>query len=134
MPRVFFSGVVLPERASLSVSNIHSTIVDGEGHTYATITLNIYANQITASVESEEPNLYTLRNLVRSETEFVTNVAGFLFGNGYDVEITKAFDPALTLTQVFGIDIPVVSKRLEGRDATTLLNAIVPLCYGPDAV
>jgi hypothetical protein len=134
MPRVFFSGVVHPERASLSVSNINSTIVDADGRTKATITLNIYANQVTAAVDSEVSDLYTLRNLVRSETEFVTSVAGFLFGYGYDVEITKVFDPQLKDTRVFGIDIPIVSERTKGRDTTALLNAIVPLCYGPDAV
>ena len=134
MPRTFFSGVVLPERAPLSVSNVHSQIVDATGKAHATITLNIYANQVTATVESDEPNLYTLRNLVRSETEFVTSVAGFLLGHGYDVEITKVFDLQLASTQVFGIDIPVVSQRAQGRDVPAVVNAIFPLCYGSDAV
>jgi hypothetical protein len=134
MPRTLFSGVVLPERAPLSVSNVHSQIVDAEGQPYATIILNIWANQVTVTVESDEPNLYTLRNLVRSETEFVTSVAGFLLGYGYDVEITKAFDPQLSLTQVFGIDVPVVAQRAKDRDFVALVNAIIPLCYGDDAV
>jgi hypothetical protein len=134
MPRTLFSGVVLPERASISVSNVHSQIVDAAGKPYAMITLNIYANQVTVAVDSDESDLYTLRNIVRSEAEFVTSVAGFLLGHGYDVEITKAFDPQLSATQVFGVDIPVVSHRAQGRDIAALVNAIFPLCYGRDAV
>lgn len=134
MSKLFFSGVVLPERAPLSVSEVRSQIVGPDGKTYATLVLNIWNNQISVVVESEEPNIFTLRNIVRSEAEFVTNVAGFLRGFGYDIEITKAFGEALDPTQVFGIDIPVLSKRAEGRDLGLLVNAIFPLCFGPDAI
>ncbi|MBK6385754.1 MAG: hypothetical protein IPF71_02460 [Rhodoferax sp.] len=95
MSRIFFSGVVLPERAPLSVSNVHSQIVGPTGAVYASLSLNIWQSQITVAVESDEPNVFTLRNLVRSETEFVTSVAGFLMGYGCDIEITKAFDESL---------------------------------------
>lgn len=134
MPRVFFSGKVLPERAPLSVSEVHSQIVGIDGKAYATLSLNIWQNQITVAVESEEENLFTLRNLVRSEAEFVTSVAGFLLGYGYDIEITKAFGESLVPTQVFGIDIPVLSERAKGKDIGARVNAIFPLCFGEDAI
>ena len=91
MSKVFFSGVVLSERAPLSVSEIRSQVMGPDDKTIVTLALNIWNNQITVVVESDEPNLFTLRNIVRSEAEFVTNVAGFILGYGYDVEITKAF-------------------------------------------
>jgi len=134
MSKLFFSGVVLPERAPLSVSEVHSQIVGPDGKTYATLALNICNNQISVVVESDEPDIFTLRNIVRSEAEFVTNVAGFLCGYGYDIEITKAFGDALDPTQVFGIDIPVLANRTEGRDLGLLVNAIFSLCFGPDAI
>jgi hypothetical protein len=134
MPRTIFSGVVLPERAVLSVSNVHSTVVNDSGQTHATIALNICANQVTVVVDTQETNLLALRNLVRSEVEFVASVAGFIFGNGYDVEITKAFDIDLAFTQVFGVDIPVVAQRKRSRDPSAILNSVVPLCYGPNAI
>ena len=134
MPRTFFSGVVLPERAPLSVSNVHSQIVGPTGAVYASLSLNIWQSQITVTVESEEPNIFTLRNLVRSETEFVTSVAGFLMGFGYDIEITKAFDENLASTRVFGIDIPALTERATGRNIGALVNAIFPLCFGEEAI
>lgn len=134
MPKLYFSGVVLPERAQLSVSEVRSEIRRPDGSTYATLALNIWNNQISVAVDSNEPDIFTLRNVVRSEAEFVTNVAGFLNGFGYDIEITKAFGEALAPTQVFGIDIPVLSERARNRDMGSLVNAIFPLCFGPDAI
>lgn len=134
MTKLFFSGIVLPERAMLSVSEVRSQIVGPDGNAYATLALNIWSNQISVVVESDEPDIYTLRNVVRSEAEFVTNVAGFLCGYGYDIEITKVFGEALEPTHVFGIDIPVLFRRTEGRDIGLLVNAILPLCFGSDAI
>jgi len=134
MPRVFFSGKVIPERAPLSVSEVSSQFVGADGTVYATLRLNIWQNQITVAVESEEADLFTLRNLVRSEAEFVTSVAGFLLGHGYDIEITKAFGESLVPTQVFGIDIPVLAERAKGKDIGGRVNSIFPLCFGEDAV
>mgnify|MGYP001566633949 CR=1 FL=1 len=134
MSKVFFSGVVLSERAPLSVSEIRSQVMGPDDKTIVTLALNIWNNQITVVVESDEPNLFTLRNIVRSEAEFVTNVAGFILGYGYDVEITKAFGEALDPTRVFGIDIPVLSERVKGRDVNAQVNAIFPLCFGRDAI
>ncbi|MEQ1867905.1 MAG: hypothetical protein ABL996_25075 [Micropepsaceae bacterium] len=132
--RRFFSGVVTPERASISVSEVRSLIKKPDGSEYAHLTLNIYNNQITVSVDTEETDIFAVRNFVRSEAEFVTNVAGFLLGYGYDVEITKAFDDTLSQTKVFGIDIPVLAERAKHRDFAASANAIFPLCFGEQAI
>jgi hypothetical protein len=134
MPQLNFSGIVHPERAILSVSTVRSQILGPSGTQIATISLNIQNNQISAVVESDEPNVLTLRNIVRSEAEFLTNIAGFLFGFGYDVEITKVVGPELAPTYVFGIDIPVLANRAQGRDINVLVNAMAPLYFGVDAV
>ncbi len=123
MPRLYFSGLVLPERAPLSVSEVRSQVVRPDGTAYAAIALNIWANQISATVDSDETDLLTLRNLVRSEAEFVTSLAGFLMGFGYDVEITKAFNHDLSSTQVFGIDVAALTARTQGRDLATVTSS-----------
>lgn len=134
MPRSYFSGVVLPERAPISISNVQSQIVDNSGKPYASITLNVWLNQITAAVESDETSIHALRNFVKREAECVTDLAGFLLGFGYDTEITKTFSQDLSATHVFGIDVPVLTQRAQGRDLTTLVNAIFPLCFGVEAI
>jgi hypothetical protein len=130
----YFSGVIHPERASLIVSTVGAKIVGPDGTQYAALSLNVYMNQLSVVVESEEQNLSTLRNVVRSEAEFLVNAAGFIAGHGYDVEITKVFNDSLATTQIFGVDIPVLSERSKSRDVSRLANAIFPLCYGPEAV
>lgn len=134
MSKLYFSGVVLPERAHLSVSEVRSELRSPDGSSYARLALNIFNNQISVIVESDEPDILTLRNVVRLEAEFVANVAGFLSGFGYDIEITKVFGEALTPTLVFGIDIPVLSERAKSRDLGHLVNTIFSLCFGPGAI
>lgn len=133
MARLYFSGLVLPERVVLSVSEVRSQVVDAAGTPRITIALNIWNNQISAVVDTEEPDIFSVRNIVRREAEFITDVAGFLMGHAYDVEITKAFGPELEPTQVFGIEIPVLVARAKGRDLGALVNTIFPLCFGPEA-
>lgn len=134
MKRLYFSGQILPERAPLTVSEIRSQVVSSDGSLVAAIALNIYNNQVTAFVDTDEPDIYTVRNLVRSEVEFVTSVAGFLAGYGYDVEITKGFSDDLKQTRVFGIDIATLVERQQGINFNEAINAIFPLCYGEYAV
>ncbi|MFM9865397.1 MAG: hypothetical protein ACKVRO_17530 [Micropepsaceae bacterium] len=134
MKRRYFSGVVLPQRAPLTITEVRSQIVKADGSEYARLALNVYNNQITVTVETNETDILTIRNLVRSEAEFVTNLAGFLVGYGYDVEITKAFDETLGETQVFGVDIPVLAARAKYRDPMVSANAVFPLCFGELAI
>ncbi len=134
MPRLHFSGVIHPERATLSVSDVHSQIVDADGNARLSIAFNIWLNQVSAIVDTDEADIFTVRNLVRREVEFAADIAGFLLGHAYDVEITKAVGENLSPTQVFGVDIPVLVERAKSRDLVALVNAIFPLCYGSNAI
>ncbi len=134
MKRLYFSGVVLPERAPLTISEVRSQVVDSEGNMTASIALNIYNNQVTAFVDTDESDISTVRNLVRSEVEFVTSVGGFLAGYGYEVEITKVFSEDIQITKVFGIDISALVERQQGINFNEAINAIFPLCYGELAI
>lgn len=133
MQRLYFSGVVLPERALLSVSGYQAQVVRQDGSAYMTIQLNIWNNQVSAAVDTEEPDIFTTRNLVRREVELVTGIAGFILGHSYDVEITKVFGAELTPTYVFGVDIPVLAQRAQERDLGSLVNAIASMCFGGNA-
>lgn len=133
MIRLFFSGIVRPERAVLNIGNIENELRAADG-SKTLIKFNAYNNQITVSIESEkEDNFYTLRNIVRSVVEIVTNVVGFLKGYAYDVEIVKVFSEDLELSHVFGIDIPALEQRNKDRNIKEL-NHIYPLCLGNDGV
>ena len=126
----YLTGVVLPERATLNTAPFGSQILAEDGTPYLSVRIDILANQISARVETDEPNIYTVRNLVRKEVELFTDIAGFLMGHAYDVEIRMAAGPDLESPIVFGIDIPVLAARATGRDLSGLASAILPLCYG----
>jgi hypothetical protein len=126
MQRYFFSGVVLPERAVMSVHDVHLSAYDNRGQELHAV-LN---NQISIRIDTEETDPLTLRNYARAEAEFFVNVAGFPMGHGYDVEVTKVFDQDLSVTHVFGIEIPVVAARAAGGDFNAAVNGIIPLCFG----
>lgn len=133
MKTMYLTGVVLPERATLNMSPFGSQILKEDGTPYLSVRIDLSANQVSARVETAEQNIYTVRNLVRKEVELFTDIAGFLMGHAYDVEIRMAAGPDLESPIVFGIDIPVLAGRATGRDFSGLASAILPLCYGPGA-
>jgi hypothetical protein len=89
MKRLLLTGTVRPERAILTIHNVENELQGPDGKNHK-VRFNVYNNQITALIESEnDEDLYTLRNIVRSVLELVTDVVGFLKGYAYDVEIVK---------------------------------------------
>ena len=55
--RTYSSGLIFPERAPLSLATVRSQIHNREGREVASIALNIYANQVTAAVDSADVEL-----------------------------------------------------------------------------
>lgn len=133
MKKHFFTGVIRPERAVLSIGNIMHGLELADGNR-CTIKFNAYNNQITAVVETDEKeDIYTLRNLVRSNVELITDVIGFIRGYAYDVEIIKAFSEDLEMSQVFGIDIPALAERNKAIPPEAV-NHVYPLCLDTQGI
>jgi hypothetical protein len=135
MKKFFLSGVVHPERAMLSVSNVEHGFQGPDGNAQGQIKFNIYNNQISAFVkwENDAEDILTLRNIVRASVEVITNVMGFLKGYAYDVEITKIFDSDLGLSVVFGIEIPALEERNKKRDFSGVGDVYL-LCFEKEGV
>jgi hypothetical protein len=136
MKRYYFSGIVHPERALMSVEVVPILIQTSDGKDFGTLKFNIYNNQLTAVLECDDDSadLLTLRNHIKVQISSVVNVMGFLKGRAYDIEITKVFNENLDETEIFGIEIPVLEQRNIEIDLNQAANHIHRLLIGVDGI
>ncbi|MCP6758934.1 MAG: invasion associated locus B family protein [Fischerella sp. CENA71] len=141
MKRYYFSGVIHPERAALTVQEVGFKIGKLDGNSCLTLKFSIVCNQITCIVEcdSDDEDIFSLRNLVKSSIETVISLLGFLKGYAYDIEITKVFDEECSFCWVFGIDLPSVENIYSSfnKDIEKLneaINSIGHLCLMKEGI
>ena len=112
MDPYIFQGVVLPERAALSMQFV-SVISHSTSGRSARASVSIILNQITMWLETDsEWELLDLRNVVKSLLQNELAKVGYLLGYAYDVEVTRALHRSLGIDQVFGIPRSQGSCRL----------------------
>lgn len=128
-------GLVLPERAQLSLPPIKvkfmhpSTVHEGE------IKLSIVLNQITLWVYSEsEWNIFDLRNVGKQFASDILSIIGFLKGYAYDIEIRHVINDEKEIDYVYGIDIPCIEKRNEHILVEEKLNDLLPKTVGAGGI
>lgn len=111
MQTYLFEGVVLPERAQLtiqiSVSFTHiSSDLTGEAY------ISILLNQVAVWVDTEDEwDIFDLRNVVKGILQNELAIVGYLEGCAYDLEVTRVLNRALGIDYVFGINIPCITER-----------------------
>jgi hypothetical protein len=108
-----FFGRILPERIPLSVELPEQTSNYNEFGLRYRIRVFIADSQFVAPVvvESGEPEIHTLRNLIENDIRIATDLVGYLRGASLDVDILGATSDAGP-TVVFGITIPVLQGAL----------------------
>jgi len=134
MKRYYFSGIVHPERAQISLEAPPLRIMTADAQPFLEVRYNIYNNQISAMVDCarDGTDLFTLRNHIRAHVGTAVTILGFILGRAYDIEITKVFDESLDETLIFGIDIKMLEQRNKHLDVNLAANHIINLCSGPD--
>lgn len=121
MEPYLFHGIVLPERAQLSlgfsVNFGHiSTGVNGQAQ------ISIVFNQVVVWVTCEHDwNIFDLRNVVKNIVQGHLSMLGYLKGYAYDFEITRVLSRERKIDYVFGIDIPCIANRNQGIDLNEAL-------------
>jgi hypothetical protein len=129
-----FQGVVLPERAQLSLtfelgfSHISSGL-DGIAK------ISVMLNQVAVWIQSEhEWDIFDLRNIVKNIVQGQLDMIGYLKGYAYDFEITRALNQSRGVDIVFGIDIPCLADRDNSLDLKTELAKLRSKTIGPNGV
>ena len=108
--RYIFSGVIHPERATISLPLITMRKIVMDAGFVGNAFISISASQLTVTFESDaEISEYaTLKNYIADIVRAIVDAYGYLSGCGYDVEIVKLIPPGVNQSYVFGVDIPVL--------------------------
>jgi hypothetical protein len=134
MEPYLFNGVVLPERAQLSLSFAlaFSHVTSGVS---GVAKVSILLNQVTVWVESEHDwNIFDLRNVVRNILQTHLAMVGYLKGFAYDFEVTHVLNQSRGIDYVFGIDIPCLAERAKSIDLQDALLKLRDKTVGPNGV
>ena len=134
MESYLFHGVVLPERAQLSL-DFELTFSHHASTVQAKAKVSIILNQVAVWVDSDYNwDIFDLRNIVKNIVQSHLAMIGYLKGYAYDIEITRVLSLERNIDYVFGIDIPCVANRNPPVDLNLALSTLRDKTYGDDGV
>lgn len=108
-----FYGKVFPERANVNISTVELNMANDEAGISGTLRLTIQCSQITALfiTNSEVENIFTLKNIIEDAIRLQVDILGYLFGCGYDIEVTAMVDSQGNEPIVFGVGIEELENQ-----------------------
>lgn len=116
-----FVGVVLPERAQMSLGFNHGIHLHdgGEGH----IDCSVINNQLLAVIKlTSDIDTMTLRNMTYQMIQNHFSALGFYTGHYYDVKLERVFNDDFTINYVYGIENKDVKDFWGDIDIHALMN------------
>jgi hypothetical protein len=134
MDPYLFEGLILPERAQLSLQfEVHFTHVTSGVAAKARV--SVLLNQVAVWIDSEVKwDIFDLRNVVKSILQNEIAVIGYLKGYAYEVEIRRVLHPGLGIDYVFGIDIPCIVERNKSIDLAARIASIREKTTGAEGI
>ena len=133
MEPYFFQGVVVPERAQLSLKFALSFSV-ASGIT-CVAKVSVVLNQVAVWIEGEHDwDIFDLRNVVKNIVQTHLGMIGYLKGYAYDFEVTRVLNQSRGIDYVFGVDIPCLTKRGESIDLDDALSKLRDKTIGQNGV
>ena len=134
MEPYLFHGVVLPERAQMSLQfglGFSNAALGIEAEVKASIVLN----QVAVWVDSEHVwDIFDLRNVVKGIVQDHLAMVGYLTGYAYEIEIFRVLNQSRNIDYVFGIDIPCLAERGKSVDLQDALPRLREKTLGPNGV
>ena len=134
MEPYLFQGIVLPERAQLSLQF-------GLKFSHAALGVNaeakvsIVLNQVAVWVESEHDwDIFDLRNVVKNIVQSHLAMVGYLKGYAYEFQISRVLNQDRGIDYVFGIDIPCLVERGKSIDLQEALLKLRDKTLGPNGM
>ncbi len=134
MQPYIFQGIVLPERAQLSLQ-----FTVGFEHLSSGIKaaarVSILLNQVVVWIETEHDwDIFDLRNVVANIVQGHLQMVGYLKGFAYDFELTRVLNQERSTDYVFGIDIPCLAARGAEIDLSDALSKLRDKTFGTSGV
>lgn len=134
MEPYLFQGVVLPERAQLSLGfDLHLTYLDSGITCEARV--SIVLNQVAVWVKTEQNlDIFDLRNTVKSFVQSHLAMIGYLKGLAYDFEVTRVLSKERGIDYVFGIEVPCIAERNQASNLNEALSQLRIKANGENGV
>lgn len=129
MSTYIFSGKVMPERAAVDVSapiQLQVQAKDAAISVEAIISIGVSQVSVLVKTKDENVDLPTLKNYVEYLVRAEVDALSYLWGRGYDIEITSAVD-SNGKQVVFGVGIPELEKTQSERPLS--LKALWEVVY-----
>lgn len=134
MEPYLFHGVVLPERAQLSLQYGLKFSHAASG-VNAEAKVSIVLNQVAVWVESEHDwDIFDLRNVVKNIVQSHLAMVGYLKGYAYEFQISRILNQDRGIDHVFGIDIPCLVERGKSVDLQEALLKLRDKTVGPNGM
>ena len=130
MRQIHFVGIVHPERAAVTISEITQDLSLADGVNLGRLTLKISASQLNAILETalHDVDIVTLRNSLLPRIESLVDNLGFNLGCGYQVEIVQAINAHTGDVTVFGVGLEFLQGRFDLEELQIRFKKIAFLC------
>ncbi|HDR2703983.1 TPA: hypothetical protein RCG95_001507 [Enterobacter roggenkampii] len=128
-----FVGVVLPERAQMSINfGLKLGLIDGGEGVFKCSVVN---NQLLAFITLEENiDILTLRNIAHYIIQSNLSLLGFYSGVFYDVKIDRIYNDELTVDDVYGVANTDIQEFWGKIDVSAMVNEFRPKTTGQAGV
>ncbi|WP_201296962.1 hypothetical protein [Billgrantia tianxiuensis] len=134
MEEYLFSGVVLPERAQLSMEFSLGFSHIGSGVS-GVANVSIVLNQVVVWIDScHDWNVFDLRNVVKTIVQNRLAMISYFKGYAYEFEIIRVLNKGRGIDYVFGIEIPCLEERGREIDLQESLFNLHDKTVGPNGV
>src|SRR5579872_7139255 len=100
MSKYIFHGLVLPERANVSIKKLNCSYPDKKIEIILECSLSKLVAECSSVYETE---LLTLKNYVEAAIRNIVDSVGYSIACGYDVEIESAYNLETKEFTIFGV-------------------------------
>jgi hypothetical protein len=128
-----FFGIVLPERADLTIQNAARSLDDPiTGQRVGDIQIDIKNSQILSVLQidmsllnlSIPKDFYTIKNLAFNETKLFVNLSSLFIGGGYDIDLSKGIHVESGYTETIAPRALPIIKYIEKNNKIEILTAL----------
>ena len=129
MATYFFFGIVVPERADLTIQNAKRALMDVSGKQVGDIQIDIEHSQVLIVLNTElQRDFVTLKNLAYEQARVFVNSASLFLGGGYDLDITKGVDVSSGKVETFAPRATPIVNFISSRQKLKI-NEVVKATY-----
>ncbi len=112
------NGIVIPERAAVSIPNLSfKIIVPSLSRDFIGLNISIQVSQISVVIQSQTEirDYETLKNYIQDTVAMTLDIYGYISGRAYDIEISSLTTPIKNENYIFGVGVSVLEKDISNR-------------------